>query len=181
MNTEKIYFISGVCGVGKTTLIPHLKKALPAEQYDIRDFDERGVPKGADHAWRKSELKNWLTIATASAKKGLSTVICGFAKKEDFEGLIEDETPEVKIILLDADPEIIRKRLIGRYTVDGVFNANKEVAGKPVDEFIKGNVYYCKIMREECEKAGYDIIDTSMLQPAEVAERVTSIILATKI
>ncbi len=177
METEKIYFISGVCGVGKTTLIPHLKQILPSEQYDIRDFDERGVPMGASHAWRKSELKNWLNVATASAQKGLSTVICGFAKKEDFEGLIEKETPEVKIILLDAGPEIIRKRLIGRYTVDGVFNADKEVAGRPVDEFIKSNVYYCKIMREDCEKAGYEIIDTSIIQPDEVAQKVISIIL----
>lgn len=174
---KKIYFISGVCGVGKTTLIPHLKKVLPNEQYDIRDFDERGVPAGADHAWRKSEVKNWLSIGTTSAQKGLSTIICGFVKKEDFEGLIEAETPEIKLVLLDADPEIIRKRLIGRYSVDGIFDENKKVCGNPVNEFIENNVTYCKTMREECEKAGYEIIDTSTMQPNEVAEKVIDIVL----
>ncbi|MDB5189304.1 MAG: hypothetical protein JWL82_261 [Parcubacteria group bacterium] len=46
----KTYFISGVNGVGKSTLMPHLREILPEEKYSIVDFDSRGVPDDADHA-----------------------------------------------------------------------------------------------------------------------------------
>lgn len=46
-----VYFVSGVCGVGKSSIMPYLKELLPADNYDVRDFDERGVPDGADSNW----------------------------------------------------------------------------------------------------------------------------------
>ncbi len=170
----KIYFLTGVCGVGKSTLIPHLKSLLPVEKYDVRDFDERGVPDGADHAWRMNEVKRWLEEGTRSAKEGKSTIICGFAKKKDFEGPLSANTPEVELILLDADAETIRSRLTGRYTKDGVFDESQKVIGKPVNEFIASNVWYCKIMKEECVADGCKVIDTSLATPLEVARQVVA-------
>jgi broad-specificity NMP kinase len=172
----KIYFISGVCGVGKTSIIPHLNNLLPKERYDVRDFDERGVPDGADHAWRMDEVKKWLEIGTESAKAGVSTIICGFVKKKDFVDKMQPDTPEIVTILLDADSETIRTRLMGRYSTDGVFDPTKKVIGKPVTEFIESNVYYCDIMRTESAAEGAHIIDTSDLTPLEVAEKVVEIL-----
>jgi len=40
----KIYFITGVCGVGKSAAIPYLKELLSKDHFDVRDFDERGCP-----------------------------------------------------------------------------------------------------------------------------------------
>lgn len=171
----KIYFISGVCGVGKSSLIPYLKKLLPSDKYDVRDFDERGVPDGADRNWRKSEVKKWLVIGEVSAKEGTSTVVCGFVKTKDFEELVTEATPNIKLILLDADSETIRKRLMGRYSNDGVFDETKKVIGKSVNEFIESNVYYCAIMRKECEEEGWKIIETSNLTPEEVSKKVVKL------
>ena len=50
MNKKTIYFISGASGVGKTSVIKHLKGILP-ENYEVHDFDETGVPDDADHIW----------------------------------------------------------------------------------------------------------------------------------
>lgn len=172
----KIYFISGVNGVGKSTLIPHLRIQLPADKYVVHDFDARGVPDGADHNWRKSEIRHWLEEGTKAAKEGKGTIICGFAKPEDFDGLTRAETPEIEVIVLDADPETIRTRLTNRYTKDGVFDENQKVIGKPVTEFIAGNVWYAKKMREECEAAGCKIIDTSSITPEEVARQIVGFI-----
>ena len=130
--------------MGKSTLIPHLKELLPNEAYDIRDFDERGVPDGADSNWRKSEQGYWLSEGRRLSEDKKELIVCGFVKATDFEDL-----GNVKIIVLDADPEIIRKRLVGRYTKDGIFDESQKVIGKPVNEFIEGNVWYAKKMKEE--------------------------------
>ncbi len=172
----KIYFISGVCGVGKSSLIPHLKNLLSSDKFDVRDFDERGVPDGADRNWRKSEVKKWLEVGELSAQENISTIICGFVKRSDFEEASTENTPEIKTILLDADSETIRKRLMGRYSVNGVFDETKKVIGKPVTEFIESNVYYCDIMRKECIEEGWVVIDTSNSTPEEVANKVSKLI-----
>jgi broad-specificity NMP kinase len=165
----KTYFISGVNGVGKSTLIPHLREMLPADKYIVYDFDARGVPDGADRNWRKSEIEYWLGESAKTAIEGKATVICGFAKPEDFNESVDSE---VEIIVLDADEETVRQRLITRYTKDGVFDENQTVIGKPVNEFIAGNVWYAKKMREECGASGCKIIDTSTITPEEVAHQV---------
>lgn len=172
----KIYFITGVCGVGKTSVIPHLRKLLPSDKYDVRDFDERGVPDGADDKWRKSEIKEWLKIGTDSTQRGVTTIICGFTRHSDLEGLIQSDTPPIEILLLDADSETIRKRLVGRYTKDGVFDENQKVIGKPVDEFIDSNMSYCDVMRKECLEEGCMVIDTSNHNPKEVAKLIVDLI-----
>jgi broad-specificity NMP kinase len=167
----KTYFVSGVNGVGKSTLIPHLRTHLPPEKYVVFDFDKRGVPDGADHAWRKNEIKYWLEEAARNAHENKEIVVCGFAKKEDFE-----PGAAVEIIVLDASPEVIRERLVKRYTKNGVFDENQKVIGKPVNDFIENNVWYVKTMREECEAAGCPIVDTSNATPEQTAARVAELI-----
>lgn len=54
-----IYFIAGASGSGKTTIIPHLKKIL-AKDVAVYDFDDIGVPDGADKKWRQESTEKWL-------------------------------------------------------------------------------------------------------------------------
>jgi broad-specificity NMP kinase len=170
---NKVYFVSGVNGVGKSSLMPHLRELLPTDKYSVVDFDSRGVPDGADHAWRQEEVKHWVEEGVKATSAGKELIICGFVKPGDFE----DTTPlEVKIIVLDADEETIRKRLTSRYTKDGIFDEEQKVIGKPVTEFIAGNVWYAKKMREESAADGLPIIDTSTLTPQEVARLVAEIV-----
>jgi hypothetical protein len=172
----KMYFVSGVCGVGKSALIPHLRAALPADTYQVLDFDSRGVPDDADRTWRMSESQHWINTAVEAATKGTTLIVCGFIKPEDLEKLSRPDDLNIEIIVLDADADTIRKRLVGRYTKDGVFDGNQRVVGKPVNEFIESNVWYSKEMRTSCSAAGCKIIDTSHLTPEEVAKKVIELL-----
>lgn len=174
MKSNKIYFISGVCGSGKTTQIPHLKKLLQTGKYDIRDFDEFGVPAGGGREWLISETRKWLGIGTENARKGISTIICGFARPMDIDNLKEEGMPEIEVILLDADSKVIRSRLIERYSKNGVFDEHQTVVGMPVNDFIESNVNYVNTMRAECMNARCPIVDTTLLGPEAVARLVIS-------
>lgn len=168
---RKLYFVTGVCGVGKSTIIPHLRELLPKDQYNIRDFDERGVPDGADHEWRKREVMKWLEVAEENIAKDMGTVICGFAKETD----LPTKAPvSVEFILLDATSDTIRQRLTNRYSKNGLFDETQKVIGKPVTEFIESNVYYCDVMRKEHKG---EVVDTSNISPKEVAEKIVAILL----
>lgn len=72
-----LLFVTGASGSGKTTVIPGLKKKLPA--FAIHDFDERGVPDDADSRWRQRETEYWISQAIEYQHQGRDTVICGGA------------------------------------------------------------------------------------------------------
>lgn len=168
---SKIYFITGVCGVGKSAIMPYLSLLLPKEEYDVRDFDERGVPENANRDWRISEAKHWIEEAEKNISKKM--VVCGFVKYPDFQDEVNEK---VVFILLDARPETIRQRLIKRYSKENVFDESQKVIGRPVNEFIESNVYILEQMRDMFKEKGC-IIETSDLTPERVAKEVADIIL----
>lgn len=163
--SPRIYFVIGVNGVGKTTLMPHLKSLLSESVFEIHDFDERGVPNNADRTWRRSETEYWLELGEENKKRGVATIICGFAKPQELGGRAET-------ILLDANGEKIEERLKNRYQTKLSVAELKRATGKTVEKFIMDNVYYSSILREECKEVGCKIIDTVPLTPEEVAQAV---------
>lgn len=54
-----IYFIGGASGSGKTAIMPDLRKIL-GDSIAIYDFDDIGVPEGADKKWRQESTEQWL-------------------------------------------------------------------------------------------------------------------------
>lgn len=168
----KIYFIIGVSGVGKTSLLHQLKTLLSARKFEIHDFDERGVPDNAGHSWRLDETEYWLNVGKENLKKGVQTVICGFARPLEMEQLFRGSSENVSYYLLDADEETIRKRIEGRYQTDESRREITRVTGKSLEEFIENNVNFSSILREECMKYHCKIIDTSALIPEEVAKEI---------
>ncbi|RJQ32309.1 hypothetical protein C4572_01145 [Candidatus Parcubacteria bacterium] len=173
---NKIYFISGVNGVGKTSIMPHLKVVLPVRKFEIHDFDERGVPGNADGRWRISETKYWVEEGIKLAQENKSLIICGFVKPADFQELLSNKDIKIVLIFLDARPEVIRQRLTGRYSKDGYFNESQTVIGKPITVFIDGNIYISGQMKRVFEDLNSPIIDTSDLTPEEVAKKVIEFI-----
>lgn len=174
---SKMFFISGVNGVGKTSIMPYLKEFLPSDEFEIHDFDERGVPENAGGSWRISETKYWVEEGVKLLSQNKSIVICGFVKPADFEGMLDNEELGISLILLDAQPEIIRQRLINRYSVDGHFDESQTVIGKPINVFIDGNLYILSQMKTVFEKLGCPIVDATDATPEEVAKQVVSLIL----
>ncbi|MGV8084628.1 MAG: AAA family ATPase [Candidatus Bilamarchaeum sp.] len=164
------YFITGVSGVGKTTTIEHLKAKLPFG-YEIHDFDERGVPDGADRQWRINETEHWIELGAKNAEQNITTIICGFARPSEI-----GHHESVGFVLLDATPETIRKRLWNRYQTPRSIEGIERVANKSVDEFIEDSVNFSSVMHDEAQNYGVDIIDTNELSPDQVADKIVEIL-----
>ena len=181
----KTYFISGVSGVGKTSVMEILKKDLP-EQYIVKDFDERGVPSGVGRhgsvpsgggrTWRLNETQYWLLKGKVAALEDKILIVCGLASPEEIALMPEAEEVEVKIILLDAPGEIIQERLLRRNS-DVKVRADLERTVGSVDAFIKGSSDFAPVLKEICTKAGVPVIDTSNITPAEVAKEIERLLL----
>ena len=176
---KEIIFVCGVNGIGKSSIIPHLASLLSSDAYTIHDFDERGVPENAGRAWRASEAAYWLETAKQALKEhGRITIICGFVKPEDFGANVKDFGSKIQCILLDAHPDIIRARLTQRYTKNEVFDPEQRVAGKPVREFIEGNLFIRDQLKSAFEALGCPSVDTSDSTSEEVARSIVQLIQA---
>jgi broad-specificity NMP kinase len=158
----KTIFITGVNGVGKTTVIEPLKKLLDPS-FEVHDFDERGVPDNVQRQWRLDETKFWIDLGKENSKKNINTVVCGFVKPS------EVNNSSVSCILLDANSEIIKQRLWTRYQTPKSIKIIERVSGKSVQKFIDDNIYYSSVIREEAKDYGTKSINTSFLSPEQVA------------
>lgn len=170
MISSKTIFIIGANGVGKTSIILPLQILLGGN-FAIYDFDERGVPNNVGKNWRQEETRHWLEVGRENSEKNISTIICGFAKPAEINET-KNNNETVIIILLDADADIIARRIWNRYpTPESILQIEKTVA-KPIQKFIDDNIYYSSILREDIKKLGAKIINTSKLNPEEVAKEV---------
>jgi len=176
MLSPKIFFIIGVNGVGKSSVIPFLKNSLDEEHFVIYDFDERGVPNNANQEWRQSETLYWLKIGEENIKKNISTIVCGFIKPTELHFLSTEYKLEPTVIILDADSETITKRIFGRYKTPESLAELSRTTGKTPEKFAQDNVWISSAFREDCKKLKYLIINTSNLNPSEVALKVLELI-----
>lgn len=179
MNQDpQVYFISGVCGTGKSSTRTHLKEILPTASFDVRDFDERGVPDGGGPAWHDKETEHWLDVAAENAKRGVSTIVCGFAEPERFKKVHKKEKhPQATLFLLHASSDTIRKRLLGRYpTLESVKEINR-ASGVPLNEFVENMISFAPQLRTIFEKEGMPIIETDTKTSREVAQEIAGAIL----
>lgn len=174
---NKVYIISGVSGAGKTSAVKHLKKVVPLNKYDIRDFDERGVPDGGGQVWHDAETRYWLEVAKENAKHKKDTIISGFADPERFKKVYEPDTDiPAQLILLDVSGDSLRKRLAGRHSTPETLKEIERAAAIPLEKFIEANVNYAPELRRIFEKEGLVIIDTDGKSPEEVAGELMQII-----
>lgn len=164
-----MFLITGVNGIGKSTLISQLKNKLDANTFNIYDFDERGVPSNADQQWRESETLHW--IKTGKENKE-NTVVCGFMKFAEIEKSLSKLGVQAQICLLDADEETISNRILGRYINSERIAELERVTGKTPEKFAQDNVWVSSKFREEAIQKNYFIVDTSNSSPGEVAEKV---------
>jgi len=170
----KIYFITGVCGVGKSTVIPHLKSLFDEKDFDIHDFDERGVPSGVSRKWRKRETEFWLNLGRLNIKNDISTIVCGLSNPKE---VAYNNINNTRFILLDAEKETIKGRITERYKTKKSEQELKRVSNCSVGNFIKDNTDFLEILRSICQNdERCDIIDTTNKLSKEVAKQITEII-----
>lgn len=177
MNQYKIYFISGVSGVGKTSTLEYLKKILPQGTFDVRDFDERGVPDGGGSKWHDDETRYWLDVATSNAINAKNTVVSGFINPEQFKKIYNtDKDIPTQIILLDVSADVLRKRLYSRHAAPESKLEIERAAGVPLDEFVEQCVSFLPKLRLIFEQNNFPIVDTDNKTTEVIAQEVMNII-----
>ncbi len=166
----QLFIITGVNGIGKSSVIPKLKHTLDPTSFDVHDFDERGVPDNADREWRRSETRHWVSTAKLNLNKNLSTVVCGFVKVSDIGYALENVLDiTVSVCVLDASPETISKRILSRYTTSESLIELERTTGKTPEKFVSDNVWVASKFREEANENDYYILDTDEEKPDQVA------------
>ncbi len=169
MKKEKIYFVSGANTAGKSTIIPLLKKALPA-YFHIHDFDERGVPNSVTTDWRKNETKHWLRLAMRNSKKGFSTIICGLSMPEEIYGV--EKSKKIIFILLDISAQQIGKRMRQRWNSPAKIRRLQKVTQLSLDGAIQANIATAKKLRAQCRLYKGKIFNTSSAIAEKTAQRI---------
>lgn len=174
-NNHIIYFVTGVSGVGKTTVMSYLKELLP-KNCEVHDFDERGVPNNAGHKWRLEETRYWIGLGSNKVEQDLNLVVCGFVNPDEIIDMNKEHPDlEIQVILLDGDSNIIERRLRKRNEDPNVM-ADLERATGSAEDFITNNTRFVSIFRKICKKHNCPSVDTSKLTPEDVAKKVASII-----
>lgn len=172
---KTMQFVSGASGVGKTTLIPHLRALLP-DNYSIHDFDERGVPDGADRAWRVQTTQEWIAYGYHKAVNGITVVVCGTVNPDEIESVQEPFSDFlIRTLLLDGREDVIEQRLRKRNLSAHIASDLERVTGS-VEGFIQNNTQYIPVLRELYRSYGYPIVDTTKMKSEDVAEQVAAIL-----
>lgn len=165
----KTYFIIGVNGIGKTTVLERLKELLPEETFALYDFDQRGVPDNAGKDWRQKETHSWILLGEVNKQDGKSTVVCGFAKPEEIEEMSKDMENKPIMILLDGTTRTITERIQNRYLSEESVKELTRTMGKSVEKFIADNVYYAELLRQLRFIHKYKIVKTDDRTPTEIS------------
>lgn len=158
-----IFFITGACGTGKSSIINFLKKSL--NNFEIYDFDEVGVPDNPPLAWRHNTTKHWLKVGKDNLEKNKSTIVCGLTIPQEIEKfMLNDLEEKIYIMLLDVSNEEREKRLKLR-------NADQDLIDE-LDEVIGLRKWV-----PESRLEGKNVINTTKLSIEEVASEVKKLIL----
>ena len=111
-----IYFISGAEGVGKSTIIFHIKKKLKKKR--VYDFDSIGVPRNPPLSWRHKTTKHWLKVSEKNEELGKDTIIIGLSFPKEVRRF--SKRKDTRFILLDISIKEREKRLRKRRAEEGV-------------------------------------------------------------
>jgi hypothetical protein len=108
---SRIFFIIGVAGAGKTTLVKNIKGKFI--DCCVHDFDELGVPKYADEKWRKEATNYWLSKTKECLIEGKTMILCGFFVPSKLEQQSNfDSNMKIKYGFIKINNETIKKRLL---------------------------------------------------------------------
>lgn len=179
-SATKLFLITGSSGVGKSTILPFLKKHLSGE-FEIHDFDEKLTEEIAKNEkllndWRMETTKYWLDVAGENLKLGKSTVVIGLIYPNEVKQLNTQILYD--FCLLDASDEKIRERLMGkRFSSPEKIAGLKEATGQTPEEFILENRHLMEKLRDEIKTVNGEVIDTTEDAPEQTANKILSWIL----
>lgn len=105
-----LFLLFGASAAGKTVALAALRGRDPA--LAVHDFDEIGVPPGADTAWRQGANEEWVRRALAYQQDGIDLLLAGQTPLgELIAGRSAARLDAVSACLLDCDDETRVARL----------------------------------------------------------------------
>lgn len=150
-------------------MVSLLKKKLSPD-YDVHDFDERGVPDDVDSKWRQKETKHWLDVGVRNIKNGTSTIVCGLAIPEEIYGM--SKSKKIQIAFLDVSAKEISKRLKRRHDTPAKLKALQRVTRLTLTECIRDNIAHAKALRGQCRKYKCKVFNTSQTSPEKTVAKI---------
>lgn len=178
-----IYFIGGASGSGKSAIMHDLQALLGAD-FNVFDFDDIGVPDGADTKWRQEFTEKWLNKLLEEKKNSmlLGQIVLG----EILACPSAQQLEKVNFCLLDVNDFERIQRLKKRNTYGADQNMLNWSAWLRMhhqdpawaQHVLKENCWYMldfsswDQLVEWDTKAAVNIIDTSGLSIHQVAESV---------
>ena len=152
---HRLLFLIGASGAGKTTVAKKLEKTGTGVQ--VCYFDSIGVPSleemerdyGSGEEWQRVKTIEWIRNIKQDYLGEKDTILDAQTRPSFIqEGCKEAAVENYRIILFDCSDEVRRERLSGR--------GQPELATERMME-------WGKYLREECQKEGCVVVDTSTL------------------
>jgi hypothetical protein len=162
--------LTGASGSGKTTLARAVQESCPV--CDVLFFDSVGVPSpekmeawGEGHqpggAWQRAMTLAWFARIAEIRKTGRAVLFEGQMRIAFIqEAMRASDTMDAQVILVDCDDATRSERLHGE-------RGQPELA----DAQMMG---WARYLREEAEKAGYEVLDTGARLRGECVELLCS-------
>ena len=170
---QTIYFITGVSGAGKSTMVPLLRKKLSNKKFAIHDFDEQGVPIKANTKWRQKKTKEWLLVGYKNAKIGISTIISGITiPSEVLNALDRRRSIKIAFCFLNHFNRHIKERLLKRFENKQKIKELKKIFNITPTEFIKNNLKFATKIRKIAKDNKAYIINTTADTPHRTANKI---------
>jgi dephospho-CoA kinase len=170
---NKIYFIIGASGAGKTTAVKNIEKTNPND-FQYCYFDSVGVPSEKDMIEKFGSGENWQKINTNYWVKkmkdeylAVKPAILDGQTRPSFieEACKENNIVSYEVILFDCTEEVRKQRLINR--------GHPELAN---DQMMN----WAKYLREESLAKSYPIIDNTNSTEYESKQALLKILNETK-
>ncbi len=116
-----IVFLTGACGVGKTTLLKHLQEILPSDKYEFYQTDDTPLPSNEEvqrlyvngwEGWQKVHMRYW--VDRLMPLHNDKTIFWDGQTNMDFlETYLNDYLSEdYRIVLVECDVDERFRRLI---------------------------------------------------------------------
>ena len=187
--------VTGASGVGKSTALVAVERALAGEPLVCAEFDSVGVPEeivhstGADGTtWRHQTIEHWVQRAVAERWGGRHLVLYGQVPVGELLAVPSARLLDgIAACLLHCSPEVRRQRLIGRGEDPDTLEAHLSFGEwfyrhmtdpTHMPEVITANATTPMHWERWADwQAGdprwsFEVIDTDTLTPEQTAERV---------
>jgi adenylate kinase family enzyme len=166
---NKLIFIIGASGAGKTTAVKALEKVyLP--NYQILYFDSIGVPSFTEmnakyngpEEWQRIKTAEWVKIIKETLLPKTHVILDGQTRPKFIEdACIENKISAYEVLLFDCSDEERTERLIDR--------GQSELADQQM-------MNWASYLRQESQKRAYQIINNTHLTCEETLNKLLDVL-----